>query len=146
MTIVALGCGRSQAAPNYNPKAAARDALAAFDTNGNGSLERSEAAASPGLTAAFTRIDDDQNASLSAEEIAARIQTYRAAQIGLMPFQCTVTFNGQPLENAAIVLEPEGFLAAVLKPALGTTSPGGIAAPIVEVNKSPQWPADSTAC
>ena len=134
---LASGCSRSQAIPTYNPVAAAREALAAFDTNANGTLETSEAAASPSLTTAFTRIDSDQDGAISSAEIAARIQGYQAAQIGLMPFHCTVTVAGMPLQNGTVTLVPETFLAGAVKPAVGTTSIDGIAAPIVEGEQFP---------
>lgn len=123
------GCGRSQPAPAYSPSAASSAALEAFDKNGSGTLDADEAAKSPSLQTAFSRIDADQDGSLSKSEIADRIAAYRDSQIGLMPLQCTVTLNGVPVEGAEIKLVPEPFLTETLSTATGIAGASGMAAP-----------------
>ena len=126
---VLSGCARSQPVPAYSSSAAGSAAIESFDKNGSRSLDAEEAAKSPGLQTAFSRIDADKDGSLSESEIAGRIAAYRDSQIGLMPLQCMVTINGVPAEGAEVKLVPEPFLTDTLSIATGIVGASGIAVP-----------------
>jgi hypothetical protein len=139
--VLISGCGPARRRPpSYSPSSAGSQALELFDANGNGTLDGAELAKSPGLASAVKRWDGDGDGALSADEIATRIETYRASGIGLMPFSCTVYLDNQRLSGAEVTLVPEPFLEGVLQPAKAVTSTTGIAAPAVDGNDFPAVP------
>ena len=67
-----VGCGNSassQLGRRADPAGAAGAALAAYDKDGDGAINKAELAAAPGLAAGAGRIDADGNGSLSRAEI-----------------------------------------------------------------------------
>ena len=59
--------------------------------------------------------------------ITDRIKAWKESKIGIMSLSCRVNLDGKPLEGATIEFVPEKFLGAAVKPAKGTTGPGGSA-------------------
>jgi hypothetical protein len=137
LVLFVSGCRKSQPVPGYDPPGAAAEALSLLDASGNGLIERDEAAKAPGLASAFSRFDADGNGALSAEEVESRVAAYAAARLGLMPFSCTISVNGEVHEGMAVRLAPEPFLEPPLAHAAAVTSAGGIAAPIAAGEQFP---------
>jgi hypothetical protein len=107
------GCGPQFAAPPARqvPAAAASKALAAYDANGDASLDDRELGASPSLLAARVRLDANKDGKVSAEEIAARLEAYR----GMSDFIATVirvTRSGKPVAGARVTLTADPFFGA----------------------------------
>jgi hypothetical protein len=124
---------------SIDPAAAAREALAAYDADGDGTLSREELKKCPGLLSSLSRFDANGDGRISAEEIAARIRTWQGHKVGLMRFSCKVTAGGRPLAGATVRLVGEKFLGDALKPASGLTQANGVA----NVTVSPEdLPAD----
>lgn len=111
--------------PQYNPAAAASKAILLFDKNLNGKIEGDEFAACPGVKSALKLADTDKNGELSEAELTARLQDYVATNRGLFPVNCLVRIDGQPAAGAEVVLVPEPFLQATIKPAKGVSNEGG---------------------
>ncbi len=138
----AAGCGgrppRVQPA-SIDPAAAAREALAAYDADGDGTLSAAELKNCPGLLKSVSRFDANGDGRVAAEEIAARIRAWQGHRVGLMRFSCKVTADGRPLAGATVRLVGEKFLGDGLKPASGVTQANGLA----DVTISPdELPAD----
>jgi hypothetical protein len=64
---------------------------------------------------------------LTAQEIDARIQSWRESRIAEMAVNCRVLLDGKPLPGAKLEFEPEGFLGPALRPAQATTDASGSA-------------------
>jgi hypothetical protein len=130
----ASGCSRGPAPvrqPSIDPAAAGREAIALYDSDGNGRIAGPELDASPPLQAALARLDTDGDGGISAAEIAERVKAWKAMRTGLASVRCHVTLDGRPLAGAQLVLEPEPFLGDNIKAAAGETNPFGDVAPTV---------------
>ena len=62
---------------------------------------------------------------MSADEIAARLQTLHDSKVGLMSSAVQVTLNGKPLAKATVTLIPEAFLGSAFKRATAVSDTGG---------------------
>lgn len=121
-----VGCtGDGIAPPTVDPQAAARAALAQYDTNKNGALDGDELAAAPGFKAALPSMDQDHDGQLSAEEIASRVKVIVGDEVGMLQLACTVTLDGQPLAGALVTAIPEQALGSQFRRATGTTGIDG---------------------
>lgn len=121
-TLTLVGCsdrpGRAEP-PQIDPSAAAAEALASLDSDGDGRLNANELGACPGLNAAIKAVDSDHDGNLSAEEIAARIRQWTEGRVALVAVNCSVAQNGRPLAGATVTFVPEKFLGPNIKPASG---------------------------
>jgi hypothetical protein len=122
------GCSRHPAAPSrptLDPTEAAQQALTSYDANGDGMIDESESADSPGLTEAFSRIDKDQDGAISAAEMAERIDYYKTAATTIVNGGVEVNVAGCPLAGATVTFEPESFLGASFSNCSGVTNVEG---------------------
>jgi len=107
--------------------------------NLDGILDYEELAKAPGLRAAVAKIkkltkrpgefpseSDVTSAKITAEEIDARIQEWKARGSGRIGVTCRVTRIGKPLANADVKFVPEDFLGPGLSTGTGTTDANGI--------------------
>jgi hypothetical protein len=131
MLLVALiclvGCSKAPsriAAPTWEPVSYADAVLAKLDKNSDGSLDKTELAAAPGLAWGAKAMDTDKNGSLSRDELVARFELYRKMRLGLTSQQMQISYNGRPLSGAKVTLVPEFFLADVIEPASGESIEG----------------------
>lgn len=132
VAVCAAGCGAGDAggppgvpAPAYDPDAFAQAVLAAYDKNGNGSVEGGELDACPALKGAAFEIDANADKKLSREELRKRAEDYAAAGPTVPTVRCQVTWNGEPLEGAVVTFTPDPVMGAAFKPASATTDPEG---------------------
>jgi hypothetical protein len=111
--------------PEWNPSSGAGWALHRYDADGSGSLEPGELEKSPGLNAASSRIDLDNDGALDRREIAARLRLYLEAEAYRIKTVCRVTLDGCPLPEATVRLVPDWFIRSTIEPAVGTTNEQG---------------------
>lgn len=114
-------------APAFDPAAISQAAVAEYDKNKNGKIDKDELSAS--LIAAMATSTEnapweDGDGALSQAEIQARIQQYVDTNSGLFAVGCEVTLDGRPLHGATVTLKPEAFMGGVTKPASGRTEKG----------------------
>ncbi len=129
LTIAAAaGCGNSRPPPLL-PQSIAADAaqkaMEMYDANKDGFLDDEELQKAPGLAAAKKEVDADHDGKISAEEIAARIDSWRKSKVGRIVLTCLITHNGQALPGATVTLVPEKFLGNQLTPGNGVTDARG---------------------
>ncbi|MFM7245345.1 MAG: hypothetical protein ACKO40_14400 [Planctomycetaceae bacterium] len=130
----AAGCSGRPARvrqPSIDAAAAAARALETYDKDRNGSIAGAELDASPALKSALERLDANRDGEVSADEIAERINAWKAMKTALTSVRCLVTQDGRPLPGAAVTFEPESFLGEHVKTATGQTNQFGDAAPTV---------------
>jgi len=79
---------------------------------------------------------------VSADEVAARVNAWKAMEVGMTLLRCRVTLDGEPLTNAKVVFEPEQFLGDEIKAAAGETNVYGDAGPVIppEQRTDPKLP------
>lgn len=138
---IAAGCSNKPArvtAPPINASRAAAEAIRLCDRDGNGAVSPAEAAASPGLAAAFERVDTNHDGSLSAAEITARIADWANHDVGIVTQPVQITWNGKPLADGRAEFIPEPYLARWLKPARADILSSGICNPTLPPEHLPQ--------
>jgi len=135
-----LGCGGGPARvqpPRIDPEGAAAAAMEAYDADRDGFIAGGELDAAPSLKASLETLDVDQDGKVVAQEIADRIVAWQRGRTGVTVVRCYVTLDGQPLEDAEVVFEPEPFLGEELRAAVGTTALDGSASPIIPKENRP---------
>lgn len=138
---IAAGCSGKPArvmAPRIDASRAASAAIRLCDRDDNGAVSPSEAAASPGLAAAFERVDINHDGSLSAAEIASRIADWAKHRVGIVTQPVQIMWNGKPLDGGRAEFIPEPYLARWLKPARATILASGICSPSLPPEDLPQ--------
>lgn len=141
LVVITAGCSNKPApvtAPPIVASRAAAEAIRLCDRDGNGAVSPSEAAASPGLGAAFERVDTNHDGSLSAAEITARIADWANHGVGIVTQPVQITLNGKPLDGGRAEFIPEPYLSRWLKPASATTLASGICSPSLPPEDLPQ--------
>jgi hypothetical protein len=126
LPLSAAGCfGGRVAPPRLSPEEAGKQALAAYDANGDGVLDEQELERCPALKSCLPAADTDGDGRLSAREIAARVAAYQDSKIGLEAFTCRLTLDGRPLDGATVTFVPESFLGPDVKKASGVSDSQG---------------------
>lgn len=123
--------------PGIDPSSAGEAAMEQYDKNQDGKVSGEELENAPALKAALPRLDTNSDGGVDAEEVAARVNAWKEMRTGLTSVRCSVTLDGQPLEGAAIVFEPEAFLGEEIKTASGTTNQFGDASPSIAAEDMP---------
>jgi hypothetical protein len=116
-----LGRTRIPPKPAFDSMAAAKQALTAYDANGDGKLDAEELKKCPSLQDGLKRIDKDGDGQLTGDEIAARLQHWQAFKGVLTSAHTVVTLDGKPLAQATVTLEPEKFMGDSFPACTGTT-------------------------
>jgi hypothetical protein len=131
MGLIVAGCNRaaSRVHPDLPEPQAGAAAIKLHDANQDGVLAGTELDQIPGLKAALAQVDSNQDSSVTADEIDARIQSWANSRLGKMSLVCIVTRQGESVAGADVRLVPEKFLGGSLKTAAGTTNEQGIAMP-----------------
>jgi hypothetical protein len=102
-----------------------------YDSDGDGKVAGPELDKAPALKGALAIIDTDGDKSVSEDEIAARVDAWKAMETAITNARCHVTLDGQPLADAEVTFEPESFLGENIKTATGKTNQLGDASPSV---------------
>lgn len=128
--------------PSIDAPDAGQAAIEMYDANNDGVVAGSELDQAPGLKAALKRLDTSGDGSVSAEEVAARIEKWQESEIGLTAFGFKATLDGAPLIGATVTFEPEPFLGEDVKAATCQTNElgGGGASIPVEQRPTPTTP------
>ena len=124
------GCGRtpSRIQPaNINPENAGREAVAAYDQDGDGLLSKEELKKCPALLAAIDSYETGGDGTVNAGEITARLKAWRATRVGITAAALYLKLDGRPLVGARVLLVPEPFLEGAVKPASAETDSTGLA-------------------
>lgn len=122
-----VGCGEGDVTSQFRtstPAEAAASAVEQFDKDGDGQLSLEETEASPPLTVAFARLDEDRDKSLSASEIEARFQQHDDMS-DVVAFTVSVVDRNQPLSDAQITFAPAPFMGQGKQSYMGTTDSAG---------------------
>ncbi len=120
------GCsGTSIVEPGFNPKTAAAQAMDLYDTNRDGAIDTAELVNAASLRAVLPKADTDGDGRLTQAELATRFGTYRAGELLVTTFPCSITLDGQPLVGEDVQLIPEPFMGDAYEVASATTSTGG---------------------
>jgi hypothetical protein len=138
------GCDRKPdraEVPTLDPAAIASGAMAAYDTNSDGSVagEELEKAASITDHAELTvkMIDKNGDGQISKEEVQNRVQEWIDSKVGILSFHCLVKLDGKPLEGATVKYVPESFMGGAVEEATGTTDETGAAVLAIAQEKLP---------
>lgn len=111
--------------PDIDAGAVAAAFLSELDRDGDRFVSRTEAESCPAVTNRFDAYDTDRDQRINSDEMQTAVTSWTSDHIGVMRVGCMVTFNGQPLGGATVLLEPEGVLADALAPAQGVTNKHG---------------------
>ena len=133
MAIALSGCpegGGTISAPKLNPAAAAANAIAEYDANSDGLIDKTEAKAS--VLDPTKGWDADGDKKISEDEIRERLDRYEKLSPGIQSMTCTVFYRGRPLPDADVVFEPEAFLGGAVEVGTGTTDLEGVAEMVAE--------------
>ena len=136
LALLLLGCSSKPARvrpPKFDVQQSADLIMAEFDSNGDGVLTKSEAFA--GIVSDWGTYDTDSDGKITVEEIARRFREWRDSDTGLMNIRCEVTWNGTPLTEAVVEMEPLPMLGDNFFSARGTTDRYGFA--FVNVEEAP---------
>jgi hypothetical protein len=140
LPLLFTGCSSRPAAvrpPAINASQAGSQAIEMYDKNGDGVITAAELERAPALKEAMSRLDTNTDQGVSADEIAARVDSWKETQLGMTSIRCRVTLDGEPLRGATVTFEPEPFLGTEIKAAVGVTNPFGDAAPTIPKEQRP---------
>jgi hypothetical protein len=127
--IATMGCSRGAARfapPAIDASAAGAAAIELYDANKDGQISGTELEKCPGLKAALAQIDTSRDGNITADKIAARIESWKKWNLGRVSFTFVVLRNGKPLPNADVKFVPEKFLGNSVPPAEGKTNEQGV--------------------
>lgn len=123
-----VGCSNSPPAidpPDIEPASIAAAAISQYDANGDQIIDESELANAPSLSFSADRIDVNADGQMTSEEIEQFVETHWVESgSGLIRLKCRVMMNGQPVDGATVVFEPEQFMGGAIVPASGVTQGG----------------------
>src|SRR6476659_7135482 len=89
--LVFAGCSSRPAAvrpPAINASQAGSQAIEMYDKNGDGIIAGDELDRAPALTEAMPRLDTNADKGVSADEIAARVNSWKDTQLGMTSIRC----------------------------------------------------------
>ena len=124
LLVISGGCSGRAARivpPSIDPATAGNEAIAEYDSNGNGQIDGQELDKVPSIKSALAGIDKNRDNQVSAEEIADHIKMWQETKIALIGCKLRVTLDGQALKDATVKLIPEKFLGPSVKSASGKT-------------------------
>lgn len=120
LALLETGCGRpAPKAPDINPSAMAARAIELYDTNGNGKIDGDEFLKTPGLEFARREMDQNKDKALSADEIQARLEAWKASGITLTAAMIVCRVKGKTVKEGTVRLIPDPFLGEDFQPAEG---------------------------
>ena len=124
LAFFVIGCTKAPVkAPSIDPANSAVLAIAEYDANDDGMIDKTEAKKS--ALDPKKGWDSDGDGAISAEEIQTRLEKYESMRPGLQSLACTVMFRGKELPDATVTFEPESFLGEAVTMGEGTTDSYG---------------------
>jgi hypothetical protein len=123
--------------PKINPSSAASQAMELYDTNHDGKLSQEELVKCPGVLGAFDSYDANHDKLIDADEFQQHLTSLLRNGTGATQLVCNVSYQGQPLSDAKVVLEPEPYLGSEIQPAEGVTTSFGAAHVGMSPDKTP---------
>jgi hypothetical protein len=129
--LILAGCSRTPGrfeAPQVDAESAALQAVELYDNNGDTSLDKKELVNCPGILSKIDFYDQNSNGSVEQTEIAQRLSDLLKYGTGGTGLTARVSFNGNALRGATVVLEPEPYLGDEVQTAQGITNGSGSAA------------------
>jgi hypothetical protein len=133
--VVAMGgagCSRRPKGPEaakIDADGVASRAMKQYDTNGDGRIDAAELKQSPSLTAALARIDANHDGAITADEIRDRAAKWLKPEVAVLSDHVVVLLDGQPLDGATVIYEPEKFMGTDDPPAKDVTDKEGRCSP-----------------
>jgi hypothetical protein len=123
--------------PKIDPSSAASQAMELYDTNQDGKLSQEELVKCPGVLVAFDSYDANHDKLIDADEFQQHLKSLLRNGTGATQLVCNVNYQGQPLGDAKVVLEPEPYLGSEIQPAEGVTTSFGAAHVGMSPEKTP---------
>jgi hypothetical protein len=114
-------------APHVDSADAAANAIELYDANKDETLSAEELTKCPAMQRKLAAYDADGNGSVEQAEIEKHLAELFKHGTGATPLSCRLRFKGRPLGGAEVVFEPEPFLGSEVQAARGTTSGSGAA-------------------
>lgn len=122
---MAIGCGGTQTTRGaLDPDQAAQVAISEYDSNGDGSIGKSELDLCPGLLSAIDRVDKNSDGVVSKAEIASRVQAYENMS-DFIAAGIRVQHNKNVVGDAKVTFTPESFMGSGMPTYTGTTRKSG---------------------
>ena len=136
---IASGCSgrRGPKWPELVPGNVAKRAMDAYDKNHDGKIDAAELKASPALLEAMETMDVNHEGSLTEAKIAERVRTWLKGKTIVFQPAVRVYLDGQPLDGATVIFEPEAFMGPAYKLTSATTDKAGTCLP---PGDDPQFP------
>ena len=123
-------------APAIEVAAAAKGALAEFDSDSNGSVAKEEACM--GIKSQWERYDTNGDNVVSEDEFASRFDKWTSGDTGMMNLRVQLNYRNQPLTDALITMTPYEFLGENMLASEGETDAYGYAFMAVPKDKLPK--------
>lgn len=123
--------------PSINAGSAGSKAMEIYDKNSDGVVSGDELERAPSLKAALSRLDTNGDKGVSADEVAERVNAWKAMQSGMTGVHMHITMDGRPLSDAIVTLEPEEFLGGEVKKAFATSTQTGDVSPTIPKEERP---------
>jgi hypothetical protein len=128
--LTAGGCsGRPAAIPpvKVDINGVVGDLMAAYDTDKNGALSRSELSTSPPLEECLSMGHRNEKDELTADELKSTLRRVFDPKTAVLSASCVVKRNGQPLSGANVKFVPLPEFKASLPAGNGVTDVNGFA-------------------
>jgi len=135
--LFVAGCGHEPprlTAPAIDAVAAGKEAIAEYDTNGDGAISGAELDQCPALKSALKKYDNGTG-KITAADITERILKWQESRICMSQQPILLTLDGKPLTGATVTAEPEKFLGPAIPAATGVSNAMGTVWPQVAQNK-----------
>ena len=108
-----------------------------YDTNHDGKLSVDELAKCPGVLISINGYDTNHDKAIDLEEFAHHLANLLRHGTGATQLGVGVTYQGSPLADAEVLLEPEPYLGSEIQPAHGITTSYGKATVGMPPEKAP---------
>lgn len=115
------------AGPDWSIASSAAAILAELDTDGNGTIDRAELAASPAWRSSAERLDANGDGLVDLAEVEARVSLYRDARDIGIPVRLVFQYDGRPLAATVVRLVPDPAIAALIPAVEARTGADGAA-------------------
>ncbi len=140
VVLLTVGCSSAPERvkpPRIDVKSAANQAMEMYDANHDGKLSVDELAKCPGVLISLDRYDLNHDKEIDLEEFTQHLTNLLRDHAGATQLGVGVTYQGSPLADATVVMEPEPYLGSDIQPAEGVTTGFGKADVGIPPSKAP---------